>query len=86
MVLIDARNRQFGVRGAAWLKNPSEEHPILDNPETTKRAESLQELAAMSGLPGDALVQSVQEFNASIDAADKNDSFDSNAFLDRCER
>jgi predicted oxidoreductase len=70
MVFDDASRDSFGVRGAAWLNNPSEDHPILDNPKATKRAQSLRELAAMSGLPADALVQSVQEFNASIDAGE----------------
>ena len=70
-MVFDATTRDsFGVRGAAWLNNPSEDHPLLDNPKVTKRAQSLRELAAMSGLPGDALVQSVQEFNASIDAGE----------------
>jgi len=68
MVFDHASRDSFGVRGAAWLNSPSQDHPILDNPQATKRAQSLRELAALSGLPGDALVQSVQEFNASIDA------------------
>ena len=70
MVFDDATRDSFGVRGAAWLNSPSQEHPILDNPRVTKRAQSLRELAAMSGLPEEALVQSVQEFNALIDAGE----------------
>jgi predicted oxidoreductase len=70
MVFDHASRDSFGVRGAAWLNNSSDDHPILDNPQATKRAQSLRELAAMSGLPADALVQSVQEFNASIDAGE----------------
>lgn len=70
MVFDQASRDSFGVRGAAWLNSPSDNHPILDNPLATKHAQSLSELAAMSGLPGDALVQSVQEFNASIDAGE----------------
>lgn len=70
MVFDAATRDSFGVRGAAWLNNSSEEHPILDNPNATKRAQSLPELAAMSGLPPDALVQSVEEYNAAIDAGE----------------
>ena len=70
MVFDHAARDKFGVRGAAWLNSPSQDHPILDNPQATKRASSLGELAAVTGLPGDALEQSVQEFNAMIDAGE----------------
>lgn len=70
MVFDQAARDKFGVRGAAWLNTPSQDHPILDNPQAAWRAASLRELAAMTGLPGDALEQSVQEFNAMIDAGE----------------
>jgi predicted oxidoreductase len=70
MVFDEAARDSFRVRGAAWLKSPSQAHPILDNPEVVKRAKSLRELAAMVGLPDEALVQSVREFNTMIDAGE----------------
>jgi predicted oxidoreductase len=70
MVFDEASRASFGVRGAAWLKNPTDQHPILDNPRVTSRAQTLGELAAMTGLPAEALVQSVQQFNAMIDAGE----------------
>jgi len=70
MVFDEAARDSFGMRGAAWLKSPSPRHPILDDPEVTLRAPNLHELAAMAGLPGEALVQSVHEFNAMIDAGE----------------
>ena len=70
MVFDEASRASFGVRGAAWLKNPSDQHPILDNSRVTSRAQTLGELAAMTGLPAEALVQSVQQFNAMIDAGE----------------
>jgi len=70
MVFDEASRASFGVRGAAWLKNPSDQHPILDNPHVTSRAQTLGELAAMTGLPAEALVQSLQQFNAMIDAGE----------------
>ena len=70
MVFDQAAREKFGVRGAAWLNTPSQDHPILDNPQAARRAQNLRELAAMAGLPGDALEQSVQEFNAMIDAGE----------------
>lgn len=70
MVFDHASRDSFGVRGAAWLNSPSQDHPILDNTQVTKRAQTLRELAALSGLPDEALLQSVQEFNAMIDAGE----------------
>ena len=70
MIFDETMRDSFGVRGAAWLKNASEEHPILDNPAATKRAQSLGELATMAGLPGAALEQSVREYNDMISAGE----------------
>ena len=70
MVFDEATRDRFGVRGAAWLKNPSQDHPILDNPQAAKRAQSLRELAVMAGLPIAEFVESVQAFNAMIDAGE----------------
>jgi uncharacterized protein len=70
MVFDEAARDSFGVRGAAWLKSPSQSHPILDNPQVVKRAKSLPELAVLAGLPAEALIQSVLEFNAMIDAGE----------------
>jgi len=70
MIFDEAARDSFQVRGAAWLKSPSQAHPILDNPDVAKRAKSLRELAVMVGLPDEALVRSVREFNAMIDAGE----------------
>lgn len=73
MIFDETGRNGFGMRGAAWLKNPMQGHPILDNPQTAKRAQSLGELAAMTGLPADALMLSVQRFNAMIEAGEDTD-------------
>ena len=70
MVFDEAARDTFGMRGAAWLKSPSQDHPMLDDPRVTKRARNLRELADLAGLPGEAVVQSVREFNAMIDAGE----------------
>lgn len=73
-LVFDENTREdFTARGAAWLKNAMQGHPIVDNPRVTRRAESLQDLAAMAGIPADALLQSVQRFNAMIDAGEDED-------------
>jgi len=67
-VIFDETTRdEFSVRGARWLQTPVEGHPILDNPEAASKAESLEELAAMTGLSADALVASVARFNAMVE-------------------
>ena len=73
MIFDETSRDEFGIRGAAWLKNPMQDHPILDNPQTRKRAQSLGELAAMTALPADVLGQSVQRFNAMIEAGEDTD-------------
>lgn len=56
----------FGVRGAAWVSTPMEGHPILDNPKAAHKAQSLEALAKMAGLPAGALIASVNRFNGLI--------------------
>jgi predicted oxidoreductase len=73
MIFDETARDGFRARGAAWLKNSVRGHPILDNPKAAKRAQSLLELAAMTGLPADALVQSVQRFNAMIEVGKDTD-------------
>jgi predicted oxidoreductase len=72
--IFDAKTRdEFGVRGAVWLKTSVDGDPILDNPQTAKKAESLEELAALTGLPSDALQASIERFNAMIDNGEDTD-------------
>jgi len=67
-VFDESSRDEFGVRGAAWLKNPMPGHPILDDPNAAAKADSLDALADLTGLPADALAASVARFNALIDA------------------
>lgn len=72
--IFDESSRgQFGMRGAAWLKNQSPDHPLLDNPKVTRQASSLAELAAAAGLPGTELEKSVLRFNAMVNAGEDSD-------------
>jgi hypothetical protein len=68
LIFDESSRSAFGVRGAAWLNNPGDGHPILDNPKAAKKAGSLEELAALTALPAGALAESVRRFNASIAA------------------
>jgi len=73
MIFDHSTRGEFGMRGAAWLKNSTSPHPLLDNPRVTKKAGSLQELAVMSGLPAEALKRSVQRFNAMVEVGEDAD-------------
>lgn len=67
--IFDENTRDdFGSRGAAWLNTVTDGHPLLDNPDTANKAQSLEELAAMAGLSSEALIASVQRFNRMVEA------------------
>jgi predicted oxidoreductase len=72
-VFDEATRDEFGVRGAAWLKNPGTAHPILDDPDAATKANSLDELAAATGLPASALAASVARFNQLVEQGDDVD-------------
>ena len=63
MIFDQAGRKNFNVRGAAWVSNPGETHPILDDPRAVKKADTLKELAAAAGLPASALADSVRRYN-----------------------
>lgn len=66
--IFDESSRgSFSMRGREWINNPTEGHTVLDHPEATIRAESLEQLASMTGLPPAALMTSVKRFNELID-------------------
>ena len=67
--IFDESSREtFSMRGREWINNPVEGHTVLDHPEATIRAESLEQLASMTGLPPESLLSSVKRFNEQIDA------------------
>jgi len=73
-VIFDSAARDdFGARGAAWLNNAGQGHPLLDDPATVLRAQTLGDLAALAELPEAALRDSVDRYNAMIDAGADSD-------------
>ena len=67
--IFDESSRDtFSMRGREWINNPAEGHTVLDHPEATIRAESLERLASMTGMPPESLMVSVMRFNEMIDA------------------
>lgn len=63
----------FAMRGAEWVNNPTDGHPLMDNPEITSKAATLAELADTTGLPADALAATLTNYNALIDAGEDSD-------------
>ena len=61
------------MRGVEWIKTPTDGHPLLDNPAITSKAMTLDELAQLAGIPGDALAASVARYNAMIDTGEDSD-------------
>ena len=72
--IFDESSRDsFSMRGREWINNPVDGHTVLDHPEATVRAESLEQLASMTGLPPESLMASVKRFNELIDAGADED-------------
>ncbi len=59
--------RRLTVRGAAWLSEPGIQGEILDNPALVKKADSIAALAEATGLPPEALEETVRRFNRFVD-------------------
>ncbi|MDE0002173.1 MAG: FAD-binding protein [Rhodospirillaceae bacterium] len=68
MIFDESSRDTFSMRGREWINNPTDGHTVLDHPEATIRAESLEQLALMAGLPLEPLMSSVKRFNELIDA------------------
>jgi len=63
LVFDSAAARKTIVRGALWLNPQTIQADILNNDAISLQAGSLDELATQTGLPADALANSVSEFN-----------------------
>lgn len=68
MIFDESSRDTFSMRGREWINNPTDGHTVLDHPEATTKAESLAQLASMTGLPLEPLMSSVMRFNELIDA------------------
>jgi len=72
-IFDDESRGAFSMRGREWINNRGEEHPVLDNPKATIKADSLDALAAAAQLPPDSLRASVARFNELIEAGRDED-------------
>lgn len=66
--IFDQSSRaRFGTRGREWVNNTSDRHLLLDDDSITHKADSLEELASLTGLPPETMLSSIRQFNASIE-------------------
>jgi len=72
-IFDDESRGEFGMRGREWIKNRGDGHTVLDNPDATIKADSLDALAAATGLPAEPLKASVARFNELIAAGNDTD-------------
>ena len=56
------------MRGREWVNNPMDGHSVLDNLDITHKAPTLEALASMAGIPGQALRASIQRFNELVES------------------
>lgn len=73
-IFDDESRDAFSMRGREWIKNRGPGHMVLDNPQATIKADTLDALAAATGLPVEPLKASVARFNALI-ATGKDEDF-----------
>jgi predicted oxidoreductase len=72
MIFDEKLKHTFGISGSDWGNFDTIQRRILDNPSIVKKASSLDDLALQTGIPVDALKQSVSKHNEreqSIDTA-----------------
>ena len=63
LVFDERGRRRLQIRGAPWLTRETLDTEILGNPTLVQRADSLEDLAQLAGLPADQLRRTVDEFN-----------------------
>jgi len=67
-VFDESARDTFAMRGREWVNNPMDGHSVLDNPDITHKAPTLEALASMAGIPGQALRASIQRFNELVES------------------
>jgi predicted oxidoreductase len=60
----EKQKRTFWISGSDWANFQTIQRKILDNPSIVKKASTLAELAAKTGLPAESLARSVAKHNA----------------------
>jgi uncharacterized protein len=67
-IFDEASKPNFNVSGSDWGDFRKVDRMILQNPELVHRADTLEQLAGMAGLPADHLVATVARYNELVDS------------------
>ncbi|MBQ17976.1 MAG: hypothetical protein CMJ65_12710 [Planctomycetaceae bacterium] len=66
-IFDEATKKEFSVSGSDWADAEKVDRLVLQNPELVKQADTIEELARLSGLPSRNLVETVARYNAMIE-------------------
>jgi predicted oxidoreductase len=73
-MIFDTRGRErFVLSGASWLNLETISREVFANPAIVKKADSVAGLAAVAGLPPDALIDTVQRYNVFVEQKSDTD-------------
>jgi flavocytochrome c len=65
--------KKLTMRGSAWMSPENVQKEIMENPALIKKADSIAALAQATGLPADALADTVQRFNRFLEQGNDAD-------------
>ncbi|MBM4076461.1 MAG: FAD-binding protein [Planctomycetes bacterium] len=72
-IFDEANKKQFTVSGTDWGDFKKVDRLILQNPELVKKADTLEELAELSGLPANNLVATIARYNELVELGEDTD-------------
>ena len=67
-IFDESTRKEFVVSGSEWSDFEKVDRVILQNKELVKKADTLEQLASLSGLPADQLVATVARYNQLVEA------------------
>ncbi len=72
-IFDEASKAEFTVSGSDWSDFKKVERLILDNPKLVKKAETIEELAELAGLPSENLTETIHRYNHLVDRGSDDD-------------
>ncbi|MCA9025663.1 MAG: FAD-dependent oxidoreductase [Planctomycetaceae bacterium] len=72
-IFDEASKPEFVVSGSDWSDFKKVERLILDNPALVKKADTIEELARLAGLPPENLIETIERYNHLVDSGRDDD-------------
>jgi len=66
-IFDEATKKEFSVSGSDWAEFDKVDRLILQNPKLVKQADTIEELARLSGLPPEKLVATIKRYNRLVE-------------------